>query len=403
MKKLGNASMGRGVILSMVLAVLMFAAIFSALVEGQGIPAQASSNSGCLLGTYTTERSGVVSDPVTGAKHEVLVSVKLNVVKVKEGEFLVSVSTTLTPRDGGKVTIMFTPPLTDVIVSTDTGNFRWSQGKYFIQAIVSKELPITSKIGMKVRGECVKAVIVKIRPLKTTIAFGTGYPAEIPPRNTRVVGGETAGYVIVIGENGSLRIYRLQRPMEGMLLEGSVARNVTIPCNVVVGGVVLHSVTVKVYVPKNLSKEQLETALQPLIAACAGNLSKLRGVAVVFSNKSIKEVLRSIYASAELLRISSPAAAVMATRPTTASPTTVTVTETTVVTRTENTSTYSYPTVPTTAPAQAVPKASATITSHVASTPLPLATSSKALATAVALGVALVASVIAYLIVVKRT
>lgn len=405
-KMLGGAPAGRGVILSMVLAVLVLASIASALTVSQGTPALTSSNPECLLGTYTAGKSVVVSDPITGRKQEVLVSVTLSVTRVKEGEFLVTALTTLTPQGSGKTTIMFTPPLTDMVVSTDTGTFRWSQGKYFIQAIISKELPLTSKIEMKVKGECVKAVAVEVRPLKTTVVFGTGYPAETPPpQNTQVVGGKTAGYVIVVSENGSLKVLRLKKPVEGMTLEGYVTRNVTIPCNIVIGGILINSVTVKVYVPENLSKEQLEKALRPLLAACTGNLSELRGVAVVFSSKGLKEVLRGIYSS-----VKSPSTTATLTTVTTAL-TVTTVTAVTTTPRVPSISTPTYATIPTvppttTKPSQASPSevragtSSETLASTTSTSP-PLTAFPRALALTLALGLALIAGVVTYLVIRK--
>ncbi len=403
-----RALIGRGAILSAALTVLVLAAIASALTMNQDTPALMSSNSECLLGTYTAEKSAVVNDPITGTKQEVLVSVTLNVTRVKEGEFLVTASTTLTPQSSGKVTIMFTPPLTDMVVSTDAGTFRWSQGKYFIQAIISKELPVTSKIEMKVKGECVKAVTIEVRPLKTTIVFGTGYPAEAPPQNTRVVGGETAGYVIVVSKNGSLRIFQLKKPVEGMMLEGYVTRNITIPCNMVVGGILINSITVKVHVPENLSEERLETALQPLLAACTGNLSGLKGVAVVYSGINLNEVLKSIYASARFSYASSIPPTVTTTKLTVVSVATVTVTTTATTTYVRGTSTsHTYLTVPTTASIQTSSRTGTGTLSETAasatSTSLQPMTSSRATAAVIALGIALVAGMIAYLIIVRRT
>ena len=404
-KMLGGAPAGRGVILSMVLAVLVLASIASALTVSQGTPALTSSSSECLLGTYTAGKSVVVSDPITGRKQEVLVSVTLSVTRVKEGEFLVTALTTLTPQGSGKATIMFTPPLTDMVVSTDTGIFRWSQGKYFIQVIISKELPITSKIEMKVKGECVKAVAVEVRPLKTTVVFGTGYPAEAPPQNTQVVSGETTGYVVVVSENGSLKIFRLKKPVEGMMLEGYVTRNVTIPCNIVIGGILINSVTVKVYVPENLSNEQLEKALRPLLAACTGNLSELRGVAVVFSSKGLKEVLRGIYSS-----VKSPNTTATLTTITTAL-TVTTVTAATTTPRVPSISTPTYATIPTvppttTKPSQASPSevragtSSETLASTTSTSPPPIAFP-RALALTLALGLALIAGAVTYLVIRK--
>ncbi len=404
-KMLGGALASKGVILSAVLAVLVLASAASALTVSQGTPALTSSNSECLLGTYTAGKSVVVSDPITGRKQEVLVSVMLSVTRVKEGEFLVTALITLTPQGSGKATIMFTPPLTDMVVGTDTGTFRWSQGKYFIQAIISRELPVTSKIEMKVKGECVKVVAVEVRPLKTTVVFGTGYPAETPPQSTQVVGGETAGYVVVVSENGSLKIFRLKKPVEGMMLEGYVARNVTIPCSIVIGGILINSVTIKVYVPENLSKEQLEKALQPLLAACTGNLSELRSVAVVFSSKGLKEVLRGIYSS-----VKSPNTTATLTTITTAlTVTTVTAATTTATPRAPSVSTPTYATIPTvpsttTKPSQASPSevwagTSSETLASTASTSPPLTAFPRALALTLALGLALIAGVVAYLVI----
>lgn len=402
----GGALVGRGVTLSAVLAVLVLAAVASALTMSQGTPALTSSNSGCLLGTYTVERSVVVNDPITGTKQEVLVSVALNVTRVKEGEFLVTASTTLTPQGSGKVTVMFTPPLTDMVVSTDTGIFRWSQGKYFIQAIISEELPVTSKIEMKVKGECVKAVTIEVRPLKTTITFGTSYPAEASPPITS--GGEAVGYVIIVSRNGSLRILQLKKPVGGMVLKGYVTRNVTIPCNMSVGGILVSDVTVKVYVPENLSEKQLKVALQPLLAACTGNLSKLNGVAIVSSSGSLREVLGSIYT---LLKFSSNSGAtktvttIMTTKLTVLTPATVTTATTTHGQGTSAPRTYL--TVPTITSSQSTPRAGTNTLSETVSiatsTSLPFTISPRAVAATVALGIALVAGVVAYLIVIRRT
>ncbi len=409
-KTLSGAPIGRGVILSVALAVLVLSAVASALTVSQGTPALTSSNSECLLGTYTAGKSVVVSDPITGRKQEVLVSVTLSVTRVKEGEFLVTALTTLTPQGSGKATIMFTPPLTDMVVSTDTGIFRWSQGKYFIQVIISKELPITSKIEMKVKGECVKAVAVEVRPLKTTVVFGTGYPAEASPPSTQVVSGETAGYVVVVSENGSLKIFRLKKPVEGMMLEGYVTRSVTIPCNIVIGGILINSVTVKVYVPENLSEEQLEKALQPLLAACTGNLSGLREVAAVFLSRSLKDVLGGIYSSVKLPSTQSTAATVTAMT-TALTATTVTATTTAVATRVPSTSTHTYPTIPTTSPAtstvsplQSSPTGtwSSISAETLASTSQPIMAFPRALAATIALGLALIAGVMTYLVIIRK-
>ncbi len=406
MQRVPNESfVGRGVVLSAVLVVLMFAAIASALTLGQGAPALTSGNSECLLGTYTAEKGAVVNDPVTGTKQEVLVGVTLSVVKVKDGEFLVTASTTLTPQGSGKVTIMFTPPLTDMVVVTDVGTYRWSQGKYFIQAIISKELPTTSKVEMKVKGECVRAVTVEVRPLRMTITFGTGYPTETLPPNT--VSGEAAGYVIVVSKNGSLKIFQLRKPVEGMVLENYVVRDITIPCNVTVGGILINSVTIKVYVPENLSERQVRVALQPLLAACTGNVSGLKGIAIVPPSENLRGVLGSIYTLVKAPHTSSTSTftATITTKLTVVTPATVTATA--VATYAQGTSTpRTYPTVPTTSPQHASstglsapPGAatSATSTSPTATIP------SRVVATAIALGTAFLAGVVVYLIVIRRT
>ena len=400
----GKAFMSKGVALSVALAVLVVAAIASALTLGHDTLVLASNDSECLLGTYTVERSTSVTNPVTGVRQGVLVSVMLNITKVKEGEFLVTASTALTPQGSGKVTIMFTPPLTDMVVSTDTGTFRWSQGKYFIQAIISKDLPTTSKIEMKVKGSCVKSVIVEVRPLKTTVAFGSGYPAEAPPQNTQSVKEGVAGYVVVVSRNGSLRVFELKKSSKGSVLEGYVARNVTIPCSVVIGGIPVSNVILKVYVPRNLSEEQLKAALQPLLAVCRGNLSGLRGIAIV-SAEGFKEMLKGVYASAEVQHASGTTTVTVTKVATTVAATITATVTTTSTTRVYGTSTptSSYPTVPTTtAPMQAVPRTGTSPSMETAATPLPLVTVPKAVAVATALGIALIVGAVVYLIVIRR-
>ncbi len=397
-------------ILSVALAVLILAAFASMLMTGQNTPALAGS-SVCLLGTHTAEESATLNNPVTGTQQDILVRVTLNVTQVRKGEFLVTAVTTVVPQGGGKALIMFTPPLTDMVVYTDAGTFRWSQGKFFIQVIISKELPTTSKVEMKVKGECVKSVVIEVRPLKTVLTFGmsTGYPAEAPSQSTSVRGGENIGYVIMVSRNGSLRVFQLKKPVEGMALENYVVRNVTIPCNIAVGGIVVNGISVEVYAPKNLSEEQLEKALQPLSALCSGNLSGLRGMVMLFSNKSLREALSS-FISPKFSYVSEATSTVTATKTTvlTIAKVTATTTATTTVTSTcqtvtGSTTTHVYPTVPTTLPQATSGTAVSASSGAAASTPLPLTTSSKAVAAVVALGAALVAGLVAYLVIVRRT
>jgi len=399
--------MGRGVILSTALVILILAAFASVLMTDQNIPALAGSNA-CLLGTYTAEESTILNNPVTGTQQEVLVRVTLNVTQVKNEVFLVTAVTTIIPQGGEKASIMFTPPLTDMVVYTDAGTFRWSQGKFFIQAIISKELPITSKIEMEVKGGCVKAVNVEVRPLKKVLTFGTstGYPAEAPPQSTSVRGGENVGYVILVSRNGSLRVFQLKKPVKGMAPENYVARNVTIPCNIAIGGIIVNGISVKVYAPKNLSKEQLENALQPLSAVCSGNLSELRGMVTLFSNKSLSEALSSLI-SLKFSYVSEATSTVTATKTTVLTVAKVTATTTTVTstyqTVTSPTTTQVYPTVPTT-PLQTISSVTVSASSGAAASTLPPPTTPpKTLATVVALGTALAAGAVAYLIIVRKT
>ena len=62
--------------------------------------------------------------------------------------------------------INYTPPLLDYVIGYSDGRVkRWSEGKFFIQVILSEELPISKSYSMITDYGCIQYIIIKIRPL----------------------------------------------------------------------------------------------------------------------------------------------------------------------------------------------------------------------------------------------
>ena len=408
--EVGRVRVGRVLLLGIILAVLVLASVALALTTSQGTPPR-SEGTACLLGTYTAERETTLLDPVTGMKYKVLVEVTLNVTRNPKGGFTVTVTTTLTPKGVSKASIMFTPPLTDMVVRTDAGTFRWSEGKYFIQAIISRELPLTDKIGMNVKGTCVKYVSVEVRPLRTSVEFGSGHP-ETTPQQPQGTPGRLTGLIVLVTHNGSIKILRIAKPVKGVAMEGYRARNVTIPCNLVVGGIRVSNVTLQLYVPEGISDKELRNALQPLIAACSGNMSGLKGVAIIIAGEGgVSNLLRGVYGAyavkGAVILVSGTSTHHQASSPTTTPTATMVTVATTRSPHSTSSATTATPTIPT------VATVSPSVTSSPAeevwgsstgavTTPLTPNVASRTTAAALALGAALAAGLIAYVIIVRK-
>ncbi len=103
------------------------------------------------------------------------VKINVSIKEVKEG-LNVSIYTELIGLKGIKE-INYTPPLMDFIVVTDKGIFRWSRGKFFIQAFLKKELPLRVRNSLLVKGNCVRALVIIIKPIRYLRIVGT-----LPPQ-----------------------------------------------------------------------------------------------------------------------------------------------------------------------------------------------------------------------------
>jgi len=89
----------------------------------------------------------IIQEPIN--KNEMNITVKLDLVSYTKG-----------------LKINYTPPLLDYVIGYSDGRVkRWSEGKFFIQAILSKELPLSKSYSMIVDYGCIQYIIVKIRPL----------------------------------------------------------------------------------------------------------------------------------------------------------------------------------------------------------------------------------------------
>ncbi len=111
------------------------------------------------------------------------VKINVSVKGVKEG-LNVSIYTELLGLKGIKE-INYTPPLMDFIVITDKGTFRWSKGKFFIQAYLKKELPLRVRNSLLVKGKCVRALVIIIKPIGYLRIVGTLPPQLITSLSMR--------------------------------------------------------------------------------------------------------------------------------------------------------------------------------------------------------------------------
>jgi len=89
----------------------------------------------------------IVQEPI--GENEMNITVKLDLMSYTKG-----------------LKINYTPPLLDYVIGYSDGRLkRWSEGKFFIQVILSKELPLSKSYSMITDYGCIQYIIIKIRPL----------------------------------------------------------------------------------------------------------------------------------------------------------------------------------------------------------------------------------------------
>ncbi|OYT47361.1 MAG: hypothetical protein B6U85_05390 [Desulfurococcales archaeon ex4484_42] len=89
----------------------------------------------------------IVQEPIS--ENKMNVTVKLDLMSYTKG-----------------LKINYTPPLLDYVIGYSDGRLkRWSEGKFFIQVILSKELPLSKSYSMITDYGCIQYVVIKIRPL----------------------------------------------------------------------------------------------------------------------------------------------------------------------------------------------------------------------------------------------
>lgn len=182
---------------------------------------------GCIPpNTYRTSRTFNISG------HLVRVEITLTITEAAGG-FRVVANVTLAPVSGA-TEVFFTPPLADMAVKTDLGTYVWSHGKFFIQVMLKKKLPVSTRMSLRVNGTCVEGVALYIRPVHRYVVLGssvvtgelvealskalpqggTRTPPVVKPTHTSVTpkhasgAGETLVIYVIYSSNGSIHVVR---------------------------------------------------------------------------------------------------------------------------------------------------------------------------------------------------
>ena len=159
--------MVRIIVLSVLTLLITTSAFYTWMMDA------VAESRGCLVGTLTS--SITIKPQVSSVRPSTSLIVKAvaNITYFTEKrECLVRLTVRITPIINEGVKIYYTPPLVDMAVRTDAGEFTWSEGKLFIQAIVEKNLPLSETLEMKVKGSCVYEVEAIVRPLELHLPLG---------------------------------------------------------------------------------------------------------------------------------------------------------------------------------------------------------------------------------------
>ncbi len=117
--------------------------------------------------TYQYCLSGSISytEVINYDGNNIVVNLTIIQELISENEMNITVKLDLVSYTKG-LKINYTPPLLDYIIGYSDGHVkRWSKGKFFIQAILSEELPLSKSYSMITDYGCIQFIIIKIRPL----------------------------------------------------------------------------------------------------------------------------------------------------------------------------------------------------------------------------------------------
>ena len=232
--------MVRIVVLSVLTLLITTSAFYTWVMDA------VAESRGCLVGTLTS--SITIKQQVSNVwpSTSLIVKAVANITYLTEKhECLVRLTVHITPITNEEVKIYYTPPLVDMVVRTDEGEFTWSEGKLFIQAIVEKNLPLSETLEMKVKGSCVYEVEAIVRPLKLHLPLcaqvGTPTPSEV-------------SHYIVCG-----------------VFETPVAY----------GNITIRRVSFEVIAPREVSYDMVKSEVSRILNEKFGNLSRLLKIDVI--------------------------------------------------------------------------------------------------------------------------
>lgn len=216
------------------IAALAVVAVLSLLLLTYSATAQQpSSTCGCLHGSYLREGYGMVS---SDGKVPVRVITRLE-VEGGNGSVGVKVRVRVEPvKEGVNVGITYTPPFIDLIAYTDRGVLRWSEGRFFIQALHHVNLPYEEGLAWEVPAGCVKGVTVVVKAVGYKVTIGSsqaGQPFNVTVKLVRR-GANTSTYRVVVGPLAArgpkgIKVVKAELTVEAPahLTEGEVREAVT--------------------------------------------------------------------------------------------------------------------------------------------------------------------------------
>ncbi len=132
----------------------------------------------CITQQYCLSKSISYTETINYNGKEVLINLNIIQEPIDKDKINLTVRLNLTSQIKG-LRINYTPPLLDYVIRYSDGRIRrWSEGKFFIQVILSKELPLSKSYSMIVDEGCLQFIVIEIRPLNYVRVIGVTEVAE---------------------------------------------------------------------------------------------------------------------------------------------------------------------------------------------------------------------------------
>ncbi len=224
--------------LAIALAIVIVGALVTVPIGAEDL----SASTLCMEGIYNKviENVPLRAIPISEIVH---VNVNVTVKVTMEGNSAkIEATALLEPAEPGNATISYSMPFMDMVVQTLEGKvYRWSEGKVFIMAIMSRTLPLKESISMTVNASCITGVTVYVRPLDLKIEFGgdagfepTLTQTSVQPINTLTEKTNITKIIVVLNEwpkpgNATLVIIPMPTTVEEVPNEEG-SHNYTIAC-----------------------------------------------------------------------------------------------------------------------------------------------------------------------------